>query len=71
MTTSFVLFTVFGAGLLCVILPAYYMLIIREELLANLGITKRRWVLALALSALFAAGSSPQLLALAADKARG
>ena len=65
---SFLLFTVIGTGLLCVILPAYYMLVIRKEPLASLGITKRRWVLALALSAFFAAGSLPQLLTVAADQ---
>ena len=65
---AFLLFTVLGTGLLCVILPAYYMLVIRKEPLANLGITKRRWVLALALSAFFAAGSLPQLLAVAANE---
>lgn len=65
---SFLLFTVLGTGLLCVILPAYYMLVIRKEPLASLGITKRRWVLALALSAFFAAGSLPQLLTVAADQ---
>lgn len=63
---SFVLFTVFGTGLLCVILPTFYVLIIRGEPLANLGITKRRWGVALALSGFFAAGSLPGLLDTAA-----
>ena len=65
---SFLLFTVVGTGLICVIVPAYYMLVIRDEPLANLGITKRRWGLALGLSAFFAAGSLPQLFAVAADE---
>ncbi len=63
---SFLLFTVFGTGLLCVILPAFYVLVIRGEPLTNLGLTKRRWGLALALSAFFAAGSFPRLLDVAA-----
>ena len=63
---TFLVFTVFGTGLLCVILPAFYVLVIRGEPLTNLGITKRRWGLALALSAFFAAGSLPRLLDLAA-----
>jgi hypothetical protein len=63
---TLLLFTGFGTGLLCVILPAFYVLVIRGEPLTNLGITKRRWGLALALSAFFAAGSLPRLLDVAA-----
>lgn len=65
---SFLLFTILGAGLICVVVPAYYVLVMREEPLTSLGITKRRWVLALGLSAFFAAGSIPQLLVVASDK---
>lgn len=59
---SFLLFTVLGTGLLCVVLPAFYVLVVRGEPLGALGITTRRWRLALGLSAFFAAGSFPGLL---------
>lgn len=63
--TSFVVFTVLGIGVLCVILPAFYVLRVRREGLGSLGITMRRWWLALPLSAFLALGSLPALWELA------
>lgn len=56
---SFLVFTVLGTGILCVILPAFYMLVVRREPLESLGLTRRRWWLALVISLVFAAGSLP------------
>ncbi|MGF1472309.1 MAG: hypothetical protein ACFB50_11305 [Rubrobacteraceae bacterium] len=55
----FLVFTVLGTGIVCVILPAFYMLVVRSEPLESLGITKRRWLLSLVISFVFAAGSLP------------
>jgi membrane protease YdiL (CAAX protease family) len=59
---SFLVFTVLGTGITCVLLPAFYVLVVRGEGLGALGITARRWRLALAISAFLAAGSFPGLL---------
>lgn len=61
---SFVIFTVLGTGIVCVLLPAFYMLVVKSEPLDSLGITKRRWRLSLAISLFFAAGSLPSVLQL-------
>lgn len=56
---SFLIFTVLGTGIVCVILPAFYMLVVRSEPLESLGITRRRWLLSLVISLIFAVGSLP------------
>jgi membrane protease YdiL (CAAX protease family) len=59
---SFLVFTVLGTGVVCVLLPVSWVLVVRGEGLAALGITTFRWRLALAISAFLAAGSFPELL---------
>lgn len=59
---SFLVFTVLGTGILCVLFPAFYMLVLRGAPLESLGITSRRWWLALVISLIFAAGSLPTVL---------
>lgn len=62
---SFLLLTLLGTGVVCVILPAFYVLRVRREDLESLGITRRLWWLALPLSAFLGLGSLPALLGLA------
>lgn len=64
---SFLVFTVLGTGVVCVLLPAFYVLVVRGEGLGALGITARGWRVSLAISAVFAAGSLPGLLRAAGD----
>ena len=59
---SFLIFTVLGTGIICVVLPAFYVLVVMREPLGTLGITTRRWWLALAISGFIAAGSFPGVL---------
>ena len=56
---SFLIFTVLGTGIICVLLPAFCVLVVRSESLDSLGITRRRWLLSLVISFIFAAGSLP------------
>src|SRR5829696_6458349 len=58
---SLVVFVVLTNGILNVLFPAYYMLVIRKEGLNQLGITRRWWWLALLLSAVVSVLSWPQL----------
>ena len=62
MLASFLVFTVLGTGVVCVLLPAFYMLVVRRESPEALGVTARRWRLSLTISAVFAAGSFPAVL---------
>ena len=66
MLASFLVFTALGTGVVCVVLPAFYVLVVRREGPEALGVTARRWRLSLAISAVFAAGSLPAVLQAAA-----
>jgi len=61
------LFVVFGPLFLNVLFPAYYVLRIRGEGLSELGITTKRWWVALLISIVLALTSLPTLLAQAAQ----
>jgi membrane protease YdiL (CAAX protease family) len=63
----FLLMVVVSSLFLTVLFPAYYVLHIRGESLRALGITTRRWWLALLLSIVLALTSFPTLLAQAAQ----
>ena len=63
----FLLVVVFGSLFLTVLFPAYYVLRIRDEGLRELGITTRRWRVALLISIVLALTSLPTLLAQAAQ----
>ena len=58
---SLVVFVILTNGVLNVLFPAYYVLVVRREGLDQLGITKRWWWLALLLSAVVSVLSWPQL----------
>jgi len=58
---SLVVFVILTNGVLNVLFPAYYVLVVRREGLNQLGITRRWWWLALLLSAVVSVLSWPQL----------
>ena len=58
---SLVVFVVLTNGILNLLFPAYYVLVVRKEGLNQLGITKRWWWLALLLSVVVSVLSWPQL----------
>jgi membrane protease YdiL (CAAX protease family) len=64
---SLVVFVILTNGVLNVLFPAYYVLVVRREGLAQLGITKRWWWLALLLSLLVSVLFLPQLQQVAAQ----
>jgi membrane protease YdiL (CAAX protease family) len=58
---SLVVFVILTNGVLNVLFPAYYVLVLRREGLGQLGITRRWWGLAVLLSAVVSMLSWPQL----------
>ena len=64
---SLVVFVILTNGVLNVLFPAYYVLVVRREGLAQLGITRRWWWLALLLSLLVSVLFWPQLQQVAAQ----
>jgi hypothetical protein len=60
-TFSLVVFVLLTNGVLNVLFPAYYLLVVRREGLDRLGITRRWWWLALLLSVVISALFWPQL----------
>jgi hypothetical protein len=64
---EYAVFVVGGNGALNVLFPAYYLLHVRRGDLADLGITRRRWRLALALSTGFSLLSAPGLAQVARE----
>src|SRR5215218_3272736 len=65
---SLVVFVILTNGVLNVLFPAYYMLVLRREGLNQLGITRRWWWLALLLSAVVSVLSWPQLQQIVAQQ---
>jgi membrane protease YdiL (CAAX protease family) len=63
-----VVFVILGNGILNVLFPAYYVLIVRREGLNQLGITRRWWWLALLLSVVVSGLSWPRLQEVAAQQ---
>lgn len=51
----FLAYAVIGAALFGIGIPVYWMVVVRQRPLADLGITRRNWVLSLALQLVFAA----------------
>lgn len=64
---SLVVFVILTNGILNVLFPAYYVLVVRKEGLNQLGITRRRWWLALLLSVVVSALFWSQLQQVAAQ----
>src|ERR687890_1585909 len=64
---SLVVFVILTNGVLNVLFPAYYVLVVRREGLNQLGITRRWWWLALLLSVVVSVLSWPQLQQVAAQ----
>src|SRR5829696_4590917 len=58
---SLIVFVILTNGILNVLFPAYYVLVVRKEGLNQLGITRRWWWIALLLSAVVSVLSWPQL----------
>jgi membrane protease YdiL (CAAX protease family) len=65
---SLVAFVIVTNGILNVLFPAYYVLVVRREGLAQLGITRRWWWLALLLSVAVSVLFWPQLQQVAAQQ---